>query len=451
MATYLFYNVLAFTLGIAVHYAGDLFGHDFVNSFAGSAYPSYADTLKDAASGNMTKMLYILRHMMEEKYMDSQIGDRLGSTDVSAPEKFILHTWIYNGSANNGPAKIYEKYDGMMVLYEYLIKWRTTLYNFAEKYRDDIIPSPGLINNPLYDVAARYAMTAVAVDYVDGWIEDIDKAIEQLVVAFDDIAHDLLADENGANHRGTITIVEDRLKKWIDEYGKYMAPWSDWITDCITDIANTLSAAKDWVKDQLGITLLEEAWDEFVAKLYDAAIPYAFTMVGLDYETCKALYEDYKANETGLWLEFFLETNGNMWHDLNTLNAVLKEFVTNHDKLQQEIEASGVSHEDYNEFLRYMEAFKNNPESLDAFYNTVLMGKLILMGPDNLNNFFRRYGVTSSFQNTTGKVLVDEILLEIHTAKNGSIFDVCSATYKWSIGAPNVSKRAPIKAQKGEW
>ena len=35
-------EALAFTLGMAIHFAGDQFGHDFINAFAGGAYPSYA-------------------------------------------------------------------------------------------------------------------------------------------------------------------------------------------------------------------------------------------------------------------------------------------------------------------------------------------------------------------------------------------------------------------------
>ena len=89
------YNALAFTLGMAVHYAGDMFGHDFINAFAGGAYPAYADAVHD-----QEKLFYIIRHMAEETKMDSLIGNRLGQTGVDAPDKFILSKWIYNGSPN---------------------------------------------------------------------------------------------------------------------------------------------------------------------------------------------------------------------------------------------------------------------------------------------------------------------------------------------------------------
>ena len=128
-------EALAFTLGMAIHYAGDQFGHDFINAFAGGAYPAYEDAIADE-----NKLWYIIRHMAEESYMDSQIGDRLGNTGVAAPEKFILNTWIYNGTANAGAAEIYKKYGGMMYQYKYLVELRSKLYAFAEKNRPSIWP-----------------------------------------------------------------------------------------------------------------------------------------------------------------------------------------------------------------------------------------------------------------------------------------------------------------------
>ena len=34
---------LSFTLGCILHYCGDLFGHDFVNTFAGGSFPTLLD------------------------------------------------------------------------------------------------------------------------------------------------------------------------------------------------------------------------------------------------------------------------------------------------------------------------------------------------------------------------------------------------------------------------
>ena len=144
-------EALAFTLGMAVHYAGDMFGHDFINAFAGGAYPAYADAVQDR-----NKLFYIIRHMAQETYMDSLIAGRIGDTAVSAPEQFIMNSWIYEGTANNGPANIYSNYSGgMMYQYKYLVEMRDKLYKYAESKREAITP-------PMPQI----------VQYLDRWIED---------------------------------------------------------------------------------------------------------------------------------------------------------------------------------------------------------------------------------------------------------------------------------------
>ena len=345
-------EALAFTLGMAIHYAGDMFGHDFINAFAGGAYPAYAEAAQDK-----NKLFYIIRHMAQETYMDSLIGDRLGSTSVAAPEKFIMNSWIYEGTANNGPANIYSNYDGgMMYQYKYLVEMREKLYKYAEKQRESITP-------PMPQI----------VQYLDRWIEDLDNATYQLIVAFDDIAHDFLT---GANGKGDVAIVTDRLNKWLDDYGKYASP----APDILTDIAKAFGKGKDWVLKELGLSYISEAWKQFKNELVQDMILWGLAQAGIDYNK----YADYLKDP-----ELALEANGG-------------------------------SEADYLEFKSYMDAFASNYERLDAFYNTLMMGRLILMGPDNLNSFFRKYGVTSSFQNGSGHIMMDEFDIEIKT-KDGSI------------------------------
>ena len=345
-------EALAFTLGMAVHYAGDMFGHDFINAFAGGAYPAYADAVQDR-----NKLFYIIRHMAQETYMDSLIAGRIGDTAVSAPEQFIMNSWIYEGTANNGPANIYSNYSGgMMYQYKYLVEMRDKLYKYAESKREAITP-------PMPQI----------VQYLDRWIEDLDTATYQLIVAFDDIAHDFLT---GANGKSDITIVTDRLNQWLNDYGKYASP----APDILTDIAKAFSKSKDWVLNELGLSYITEAWNKFKNELIQDMILWGLAQAGIDYNQYADLLKDP---------ELALEANGG-------------------------------TEADYLEFKAYMDAFASNYEQLDAFYNTLMMGRLILMGPDNLNAFFSKYGVTSSFQNGSGHIMMDEFDIEIRT-KDGSI------------------------------
>ena len=347
-------EALAFTLGMAVHYAGDLFGHDFINAFAGGAYPSYAE-----AAQSTDKLFFIIRHMAEESYMDSLIANRVGNTGVSAPEKFIVNTWIYNGSARNGPASIYSNYtDGMMYQYKYLVELRNKLYKFAEDNRASVtVPIPQIVQ------------------FCDRWIEDLDTATYQLIVTFDDIAHDFLT---GANGKSDVKIVTDRLNTWLDNYGQYASP----APDIIVDLSRAIGKTQDWILEKIGLSYLKNAFKEFKSKLLENMILWGLSQAGIDYKKYENLLKDP----------------------------------------EEALKANGGSVQDYLEFKDYMDDFNNDYRTLDAFYNTVLMGKLILIGPDNLVSFFEEYDIPAFFNHSEGKVMTDEVVIEIHT-KDGGLFD----------------------------
>ena len=56
-----------------------------------------------------------------------------------------------------------------------------------------------------------------------------------------------------------------------------------------------------------------------------------------------------------------------------------KEYL---EDVRKALMAEGGSEKDYEEFAAFMEAFADDPEAFEAFYNTLLMGRLILMGPE---------------------------------------------------------------------
>ena len=108
-------EVLAFVLGCIFHYCGDLFGHDFVNTFAGGTFPSVASfEMLDLKGERLNK---VLSHMAVEKYMDSLIyrngydSEIYGTID--APEQFIANVMVFNGTPAAGLAPLYQKYPSL--------------------------------------------------------------------------------------------------------------------------------------------------------------------------------------------------------------------------------------------------------------------------------------------------------------------------------------------------
>lgn len=98
-----------------------------------------------------------------------------------------------------------------------------------------------------------------------------------------------------------------------------------------------------------------------------------------------------------------------------------KEYLEDPEKA---LTAEGGSEEDYLEFKEYMDTFEKDPEAFEAFYNTLLMGRLVLMGPENLNTFLEKHGYSGGkeFLPATGRLMMDGFNIEIHT-KDGSWLD----------------------------
>ncbi|MBO5967965.1 MAG: zinc dependent phospholipase C family protein, partial [Clostridia bacterium] len=99
---------LSFTLGCILHYCGDLFGHDFVNTFSGGAFPSIFSTEIFDIKGE--RLNNILSHLSIEGYMDDVVypsydADRDG--DIDAPNKFVSGAMVFDGSPAIGLNPIY--------------------------------------------------------------------------------------------------------------------------------------------------------------------------------------------------------------------------------------------------------------------------------------------------------------------------------------------------------
>ena len=79
-------QVLAFTLGYTVHASGDLFGHSYVNLWAGRPWPDISDGL------STEDMKVIIRHNAVEEFIDKHIPAKYTSAaynSIKIPKSFI--------------------------------------------------------------------------------------------------------------------------------------------------------------------------------------------------------------------------------------------------------------------------------------------------------------------------------------------------------------------------
>ena len=238
-----------------------------------------------------------------------------------------------------------------------LIDWRNELYLEANEWRDN--PDPTL--------------SAAATAYLDRWVEDLDGAIYALTETFDTIARRLVTEANPS----TVDIVTEEVKKWGKTYGIYITGVPDHMIDGVKISIEVLDA-------------IFEALDFMDIELFD-----------LD-ELIEELIEEAFLNYMGIPSEEELKEK-----ILNRLSDPSIQLDSSYNPYMQ-------GEDNFKEFKQYMDKYAeeqrllsgsslssiiNNNDSgaldnaidsdFEAFYNTMAMFKLILMGPENFTYYFK--------------------------------------------------------------
>jgi len=383
-------EALSFTLGFMLHYCGDMFGHDFINSFAGGTYPDLDKV--DYLNGKDPNLNIILSHSAEESFMDEQVNTdfykRYGYLGISAPLQFIKDTLVYNGDVNNGVTRIFpDRYRELPALYNYLIDLRTKLYNTAESWR------------PSCEVAHT-----TAVKYLDAWIADLDKATEELIKCFDKIGSRMLTEPDN-----TFGIVkEEILDNWFKNYGKYITPAPDIAIDGIFD----LSKLKDALNEILAAIGLDSFIKDIEKWMQEQVVNIALSALGLT--GLQEAIKDYKNR--------FSEAEEQLDHKDNPFKPSknnYEEYKNYIDLYADEQELLGKYSLDQILNGRDNGALDNAIDSdFEAFYNTMVMFKLILMGPENFTSFVKTLsGVNQTqFKKNTGNIVATSLEVQVNTS-----------------------------------
>ena len=192
-------KALAFTLGCMLHYCGDLFGHDFVNTFSGGTFPSVASLEMMDLKGE--RLNNVLSHLSVEKYMDSLLypdynPDKYGGID--APDEFVSNVMVFNGTPAAGLAPLYERYPAFAIdineIENGVIK--DILGNFFDENSNNVPPhytAMLALREYVTSTADRYRenmepVSAAITRYNDEWAADIDRGIIAFAQTCDNIA-----------------------------------------------------------------------------------------------------------------------------------------------------------------------------------------------------------------------------------------------------------------------
>lgn len=421
-------EALSFALGYMLHFCGDLFGHDFVNSFSGGTYPSYSDVnLLDATDAELNN---IVSHMSVENYMDkfvnSEFYSKNGYLGIDGPLQFIADTMLFNGSANAGSASIFEKYGSVPYQYEYLIELRTSIYNKANEWRETMNP-----------------FLAMCVTFCDHWIEDIDRATYALVECFNNIAKRMVTgeknpvieeekekeeEENGGpsimdevieecfgeislgDSASTIGIIKEELGYWLNHYGSYATPIPDIFIDGIPYVDEIL----DFILKAIGVGFIFEGIEKLLKLIVKEIIVYALQEYIPELQEIAVALPGYA--------EKVMDPSRQLDSEYNPYKPSANnfaEFKVYMDKYAQEQEllsnttATGIiSGNDNGIFDKVVDS------DFEAFYNTLVMFKLVIMDPQNFASFVNSTtGVQlKGFEEKLTHIKTTSLRLEIATA-----------------------------------
>lgn len=195
----------AFYLGYLMHYAGDMFGHTYVNKWAKGSFPAISDAIKSPENAKI-----IMRHILVESYMDERVP-KDEDMSIQAPINFLYRCFatpeamnLYDSDADDCN----------------LLKWMIQLkIDINKKSQDSTIRMGDVFN------------------YFPSWESDIESAIIAWLESWNRIAGYLLT-SNG------LSKMKDELYQWLDNWGLKLTAIPKWTVTIVKFIGNILDALK---------------------------------------------------------------------------------------------------------------------------------------------------------------------------------------------------------------
>ena len=328
-------SAYAFYLGYMMHYANDMWTHDYVNGWAGGSFPSFADIQENSESAAIA-----IRHVLVETYIDNKIP-QTESMEIEAPIDFIYRCF----SSKEARAC----YDDQNVL------------NYLLNYRDEV-------NELASDSSIR--MLDVA-NYFPSWEKQLDTAIMEWLKTWNKVAKDLLLDDGG------MTQAKADLEYWVKTYAIEATALPVWL----------INAGR-------ALKIVKVAIEAMLEPLKQMAIEVLSQMV-------------YEA--TGVRIE-----------DVELLLQELKKMM----KQPELYLNNGILYEETNITPQIDVQCGNFGKSSSTLYNQTFvpfdralnMGRLSLMGVENLNTIMQNYGSSVRFVKKQLPAAVNKLNITIKTS-----------------------------------
>lgn len=325
----------AFYLGYMMHYANDMWTHDYVNSLSGGSFPGLEDIKKNPLSANIA-----IRHILIESYIDNKISSAQ-SMEIEAPIPFVQRCFT-----SPKARKLY----GDMSVIGYLLNFRDEVNQHSQDSTTNML-----------DIF----------NYYSSWKSQIDRAILEWFKLWNTIANDFLRDDGG------FTQAKEHFSYWLKKYALEATSLPKWFID--------LGRAIGVIADSIDIILepIKLLFKSILSSMLKAATGYSIE----DIEKIMELFKKVMKQP-----ELYL--NGGILFDEKNMT----------DKLDKDMGNFGKGGSSYNN------------QQLLCFDRALNMGRLAVMGVDNLNEIMGRYQNYVRFSKVGMKTSVNKLTITIKTA-----------------------------------
>ncbi len=255
-------QALAFILGYSVHASGDLFGHSYVNLWAGGPWPIITDGI---SSDDRKK---IVRHTAVEEYIEKRIPPKYAASaynSISIPKNFI-----YNNLVTNGKSPDYSNVSSDTVDINSIYSRTGSLPKHFEMFYD--------IRNKLKsDIVSRASYSPIRI-YEEYWLKDIDEGMVAWIDTSEKIARDLLLPQDGFSK------AKEELEDWSTDHFLSMVGFPD----VVGTVASAIGSISDLVESVVP-DFLKDIIEDMKNCFYDVIFQWAFDM---KYTQLKAILDD---------------------------------------------------------------------------------------------------------------------------------------------------------------
>lgn len=473
-------QALSFTLGCMLHYCGDLFGHDFVNTYSGGTFPSlFSSDILDLKGERINN---ILSHLSVEKYMDSLLYPDYDESDgrIDAPDSFVTNAMVFDGTPAAGLAAPYAKYPAFEISldevesepvkkvleelfgtdsnnvpphYTALLALREYVTSVADEYRENMEP-----------------VSAAITAYCDAWADDVDRGIVAFTRACDNIARRMVTREKNPDiekkkqeavddeknyfikllQDPDVMFFWDKISKEQNEKLKAAGIYGDSFFDLVlVELLSEGIISLDMLtnKENSSLTIIKEELNYWTDEygVYMLGIPdiiidgIEIPVIGdiVDLLLLQPVWDMIGYEIKKVAADYIVSTLTGTVTDYTGLSgqaagkAIAEQISKMNDRLEDPRLQLDHGDNPYkpseNNFAQLEEDLKSLPDevrysipdsNLASLYNTLTMFKLVLMGPENYSKFTETYaGVKqTSYQKNTACLEASALRLEIQTS-----------------------------------